>query len=298
MLSLDLNASPLHIAYAQVDKKGNLNSFGEITLSEIINKDRNQIKQILWEKADQIIELAKEKGKAIAIEKLNRVNKGQRGDGKGKLRKRLHYWIYKGLTDKIKALARREGIEVAEVNPAYTSVIGELRYCPIYNITKDIAGAYVIGRRALGFKEKAPKNYKELLKDKEFLTYSLEGLKDMYEETKARYGQEINKYKRKAIKKELYSIRKWSILISQSLKSEPERGLGPLYGTSLSSYHFWQVLKVALVISLLGKLFIRDFSLLRRVVISKDWKGVASQVSSLSVWAGVQSIGSQDFGNF
>ncbi|QWK20623.1 MAG: IS200/IS605 family accessory protein TnpB-related protein [Hydrogenobacter thermophilus] len=299
MLSLDLNASPLHIAYAQVDKKGNLNSFGEITLSEIINKDRNQIKQILWEKAHQIIELAKEKGKAIAIEKLNRVNKGQRGDGKGKLRKRLHHWIYKGLTDKIKALARREGIEVAEVAPAYTSVIGELKYCPIYNITKDIAGAYVIGRRALGLKEKIPKNYKEILQDKEFLTYSLERLKDMYEEIKARYDKETNKYKRKAIKRELLSIRKWSILISQSLKSEPERVLEPLEGTSFGThYHLWQVLKVALVISLLGKLFIRDFSLLRRVVISKDWKGVASQVSSLSAWAGVQSVVNQRFGIF
>nr|BAL53658.1 transposase [uncultured Aquificae bacterium] len=216
VLSLDLNASPLHIAYAEVDRSGNLNSYGEITLSEIINKDRNQIKQILWEKAHQIIELAKEKGKAIAIEKLNRVNKGQRGDGKGKLRKRLHSWVYKGLIEKIITLAKRHGIQVLQVAPAYTSIIGALKYCPIYNITRDIAGAYVIGRRAL----------------------------------------------------------------------------------SGTHYHLWQVLKVALAISLLGKLFIRDLSPLRRVVISKDWKGVASQVSSLSVWAGGQSVGSQDFGNF
>ena len=70
----------------------------------------------------------------------------------------------------------------------------------------------------------------------------------------------------------------------KSLKSEPERVLEPLEGTSSGThYHLWQVLKVALVISLLGKLFIRDFSPLRRVVVSKDWKGVANWVSSLSV---------------
>ena len=299
VLSIDLNASPLHIAYAEVDRKGNLNSYGEITLSEILNKDRNQIKQILWETADQIIELAKEKSKAIAIEKLNKIDKGQRGDGKGKLRKRLHSWVYKGLIEKIIMLAKRNGIQVLQVNPAYTSVIGALKYCPIYNITKDVAGAYVIGRRALGFKEKAPKNYKELLKDKEFLTHSLERLKEMYEQTKARYDKETNKYKRKAIKRELSSIRKWVSLINQSLKSEPGRVLEPLEGTSSGThYHLWQVLKVALVISLLGKSFIRDFSPLRRIVVSKDWKGVASQVSSLSAWAGVQSVVNQYFGIF
>jgi hypothetical protein len=46
-----------------------------------------------------------------------------------------------------------KGVEVVEVNPAYTSVIGMLKYAPQLNIDKDIAGAYVIGRRALGFKE-------------------------------------------------------------------------------------------------------------------------------------------------
>jgi hypothetical protein len=41
-----------------------------------------------------------------------------------------------------------------------------LKYAPQLNIDKDIAGAYVIGRRALGFKEDMPENYEKLLKDK------------------------------------------------------------------------------------------------------------------------------------
>jgi hypothetical protein len=46
-----------------------------------------------------------------------------------------------------------KGVEVIEVNPAYTSVIGTLKYAPQLNIDKNTTGAYVIARRVLGFKE-------------------------------------------------------------------------------------------------------------------------------------------------
>ncbi|MFZ8784536.1 hypothetical protein [Thermocrinis sp.] len=45
---------------------------------------------------------------------------------------------------------------------AYASVIGMLKYAPQLNIDKDIASAYVIDRRALGFKEDMPENYEKL----------------------------------------------------------------------------------------------------------------------------------------
>jgi hypothetical protein len=68
-------------------------------------------------------------------------------------------------------------VEVVEVNPAYTSIIGMLKYAPQLNIDKDIAGAYVIGRRALGFKEDTPENYEKLLKDKAYLEFALKSMK-------------------------------------------------------------------------------------------------------------------------
>ena len=48
-----------------------------------------------------------------------------------------------------------------------------LRYAPQLNIDKDIASAYVIGRRALGFKEGTPENCEKLLKDKAYLEFAL-----------------------------------------------------------------------------------------------------------------------------
>ncbi len=48
-----------------------------------------------------------------------------------------------------------------------------LKYAPQLSIDKDISGAYVIGRRTLGFKEDIPENYERLLKDKAYLEFAL-----------------------------------------------------------------------------------------------------------------------------
>ena len=70
--------------------------------------------------AHQIVDLAIQKGKAIAIENLKKLKKGMRGDGKAELRKRLHHWNAKKFLQKLKRVARLKGVEVIEVNPAYT----------------------------------------------------------------------------------------------------------------------------------------------------------------------------------
>jgi hypothetical protein len=43
-----------------------------------------------------------------------------------------------------------KGVEIVEINPAYTSIIGMLKYAPQLSIDKDVAGAYVI--REKGFR--------------------------------------------------------------------------------------------------------------------------------------------------
>ena len=119
------------------------------------------------------MDLAIQKGKAIAIENLKKLKKGMRGDGKAELRKRLHQWNVKKFLQKLIRVAMLKGVEVIEVNPAYTSIIGMLKYALQLSIDKDIASAYVIGRRALGFKEDVPENYERLLKDKAYLEFAL-----------------------------------------------------------------------------------------------------------------------------
>ena len=46
------------------------------------------------------------------------------------------------------------GIAYKKVNPAYTSVIGKVKYKEMYGITTHEAAAFAIARRGLGFNEK------------------------------------------------------------------------------------------------------------------------------------------------
>lgn len=298
VIGIDANASPFHLALAEVEKDGNLVSYQPISLHELIGRKREQREYLAWHIAHRITDLALEKGRAIAIERLERVPKGYRGDGKAQLRKRFQQWAYRSILEKIKVLAKRKGIELIEVSPAYTSVIGSLKYAPIYSIDKDIAGAYVIGRRALGFKEKVPVNYLKLLSREEFLQYSLAKLEERKQGLKEELKKEGNKYKRNALKTEISKLNKdIKLLVNllSSLESEPEtRQPANLWKEQVreevkTSYKLWQVLRVALTLPVLGKSFVRDFSPLKSVLV--DWDrsvkrlapipGVGAMASSL-----------------
>ena len=129
---------------------------------------------------------------------------------------------------KLKRVAVLKGVEVIEVNPAYTSVIGILKYALQLNIDKDIAGAYVIGRRALGFKEDMPENYEKLLKDKAYLEFALKRYEEREKELMELIEKESNEYKRNALKSELKNVenaKKLLINFLQSLQGEPMKGI-------------------------------------------------------------------------
>ena len=116
-----------------------------------------------------------------------------------------------------------KGVEIVEVHLAYTSAIGMLKYAPQLSIDKDTAGAYVIGRRALGYKEDMPENYEKLLKDKAYLEFALKRYEEREKELTELIEKEGNEYKRNALESELRSVenaRKLLANFTQSLQSE------------------------------------------------------------------------------
>lgn len=286
IIGIDVNASPFHIAYAEVKRDGNLRAYGKINLSNFIGKSKETRELLSWQVAHQIVNLARERKRAIAIENLKKLPKGKKGDGRRKLRRRLQQFIYKGLLQKIEILARREGIEVVKVNPAFTSVIGQLKYSPQYGIDKDVAGAFVIGRRGMGFKEEIPENYLKLLSKKEILEYSLYMLKEKKRELKERLEKENNNWKKNAIKTELRTINIEIKMANKQLKDiqSPESnpatrqqasgGNKPVRGLLDKRQKSWKVLRAVLTFPILGKSFVRDFSPLKTVLVSGDWKRV------------------------
>ena len=58
----------------------------------------------------------------------------------------------------------REDVAVIFVNPAYTSVIGRLKYAEMFGLNEHQAAAYIIRRRGIGFRRKIPKRLRGLLR--------------------------------------------------------------------------------------------------------------------------------------
>jgi IS605 OrfB family transposase len=291
VIAIDTNASPIHLAIAEVSKTGELVSYQTISLHHLIGLSQNSKDHQEWILAHQIVDLAIQKDKAIAIENLKKLKKGMRGDGKATLRKILHNWNAKKFLQKLKRVAMLNGVEVVEVHPAYTSIIGMLKYAPQLNIDKDVAGAYVIGRRALGFKEDMPENYEKLLKDKAYLEFALEKYEKREKELTELVEKESNEYKRNALKSELRNVqnsKKLLVNLIQSLQSkssscEGAYGRNPEQGrvakTTLQSA--WQVLKVALLFPILGKVLPRDLSPLKPVLVEGAWDRMRSRLVPL-----------------
>jgi IS605 OrfB family transposase len=293
VIGIDVNARPFHLALAEVSTDGNLQSYKSIYLSHLLKyKSRNRKEYEEWLIAHEVIRFAKEKGRAIAIEDIKKLSKGKRGDGKAKLRKILQFFSYRRILKKIESLANQEGIEIVKVSPAFTSVIGMMKYCPQYFIDKDVAGAYVIGRKALGFKEEIPENYKKLLKSQIYIQYALWRLGKMEDELKNKLNQEKNKYKANGMRRDLRRLKKEKKFLEkflvetnrkESSQSKPEtQKQGNLWKEPVrgekSSQKLWRVLRVAFAIPLLGGLFVRDFSPLRPVMVQGKWEGIAGRL--------------------
>jgi transposase, IS605 OrfB family, central region len=279
VIGIDINAYPFHLALATASKDGNLENYQAISLHELLDVSSEKRQYLEWQIAHQIIEIAKKENKAIAIENLDKLPKGKRGDGFAKLRQKLQKWIYKRLLNKIEITARRNGIEIRKVNPAYTSVIGKLKYAPQFNIDKDIAAAFVIARRGLGFKEKLPKNYKELLNDKDFLLFSEASIDGRIAKLKKEIKEEKNEYKRNKLKSKLVKLKKHLKVLQKYLesgKSEPvtqqlaNQRKEQVRDLPVGGYKNWQVLSIALAFCCLEKSY-RDFSPLKQLIVSKDW---------------------------
>jgi len=290
VIAIDTNASPINLAIAEVSKTGELLSYQTIKLHHLLGLSQNSKDHQEWILAHQLLDLAIQKGKTIAIENLKKLKKGMRGDGKATLRKILHQWNAKKFLQKLKRVAILKGVEIVEINPAYTSVIGMLKYAPQLSIDKDIAGAYVIGRRALGFKEDMPENYEKLLKDKAYLEFALKRYEEREKELIELITTESNEYKRNALKSELRNVEYAKELLTnliQSLQSESSgcegaNGRNPEQGeTKKISQVVWQVLRVALLFPILGKVLPRDLSPLKPLLVEGVWDRVRSRLVPL-----------------
>jgi IS605 OrfB family transposase len=289
VLGIDVNGDPYHLALAVVGRDGNLIRHLTLSLEEVDRAPNKGAKELaLWKVAHRVVALAEEHGAAIATEKLKYLRKSRRGDGSGRaFRHKQHRFAYRSLLEKIHSLARKRGVEVLEVNPQDTSTIGMLKYAPGLSLSKDVAAAYVIGRRALGFEEKLPKGYEALLKDESFLREA----RGFYEARMAQLGAkckaEKNPYLKRRWSRELRRIQSALASLSSPWGSPGSRK-GVTEGRNPSGAHPWRVLRVGLFLPLLGLEVPRDLSPLKPIL-ARIVEGVEGRLRSSSWWrAGVR----------
>jgi IS605 OrfB family transposase len=289
VLGIDVNGDPYHLALAVVGKDGNLVRYLTLSLEEVDSAPNKGAKELaLWKAARQVVALAEEHGVAIATERLKYLRKSKRGDGSGRhFRRKQHRFAYRSLLEKIHSLARKRGVEVLEVNPQDTSTIGMLKYAPQLHLSKDVAAAYVIGRRALGFEERLPKGYKALLKDDTFFVRTQGFYKNRLQELQKLKKAEKNPYLKRRLSREIGKARRALSLLSSfpgqrgqkaSPQGSPGSQKGSTDGRNPSGANPWRVLRVGLYLPLLGLEVPRDLSRLKPILhftsLSKgSWEG-------------------------
>ncbi len=148
-LGLDLNAD--HIAVSRVDASGNPTEAWNIP-TLLFGKTKHQIAALLGDTVASVVQYAKGNLVPIVIENLD-LDKKKSGRS-SKSNRKVSMMAYTAFKNLILSKAFREGVEVIGINPAYTSVIGLVKFGAGYKLTPHQAAAVAIARRGLGFGER------------------------------------------------------------------------------------------------------------------------------------------------
>jgi IS605 OrfB family transposase len=109
--------------------------------------------------AKAVVDIAGLLGKPLAVENL--YFSKDRLDSNKKFNRMAANFPYQKMIEAIIRKARKEGVGIKPVWPAHTSTIGYYKYMERYGITVHQAAACVIGRRAMGFRERLTKELKQ-----------------------------------------------------------------------------------------------------------------------------------------
>ena len=156
-IGVDINADRL--AVVETDRYGNPVACKTYPLCTY-GKTRNQTSALVGDATKSIIDLCLKTKKPLVLEKLCFAKKKceLREIGNAKYARMLSSLAYNAIISMMKSRAFRLGVHVREVNPAYTSVIGRVKFAQRYGLSTHESAALVIGRRSLGNSERLPRH--------------------------------------------------------------------------------------------------------------------------------------------
>ncbi|MDF0556854.1 hypothetical protein PY364_27535, partial [Kamptonema sp. UHCC 0994] len=93
----------------------------------------------------------------IVCEELDFTTKKEQLRERGnKYARMLSSWAYSEFFKLLNSILSNRGVELLTVNPAYSSIIGLVKYLRMYGLASDESAALVIGRRGMKLSEKIP----------------------------------------------------------------------------------------------------------------------------------------------
>ena len=138
-----------------IDDDGNLKAHGQIPL-QIGLPSGKQDAQIV-DASLQLATLASTFACPIVCEELDFSAKKEELSERGrKYARMLSSWAYSRFYELLESILSNRGIYLMRVNPAYSSVIGLVKYARQYGLASDEAAAMAIARRGMRLTEKIP----------------------------------------------------------------------------------------------------------------------------------------------
>ncbi len=154
-IGVDLNAD--HLAVCETDASGNYIDAFSVPLITY-GKSAHQAEAIIGDGVAEVVSYAQEVGKPIVMERLDFRQKKAVLEGESRRYSRmLSSFSYGKVEAYFLSRGYREGVEVHQVNPAFSSVIGRVKFMERYGLSAHQAAALVLARRLLGYSERIPR---------------------------------------------------------------------------------------------------------------------------------------------
>lgn len=155
-LGVDLN--PGCIGWAKTDTDGNLESSGQLKIN-IQSQPKGRTEAILADAVTTLTQLALANQCPIVVEQLDFSDKKKRmRELFARHNRMLSNFAYSQFLQLLLARCFKLGIQVIEVNPAFSSVIGLVKFLSMYGLNSATAAALVLARRGMNLSERIPAN--------------------------------------------------------------------------------------------------------------------------------------------
>ena len=148
--AVGIDCNPDGVALSEVDGSGNLLHQRYERSDRLRYSRRNKRDADCYEIAREVVDYALDRKKPIVVERLS-FSKNKKGR---KFNRMSHNFVYRKLLSSISSRAARCGVPVIQVNPAFTSILGKLKYQDMYSLSTHNAAAMVIARRGMGILER------------------------------------------------------------------------------------------------------------------------------------------------